>query len=117
MSYLFLVVESLEKTSSSTVSSINDTKRNVLGIYNSFDRAYSEAKGYFNAIKIEDYNCKIYDLESIRSIFYSSLGKLEGRALVAKEENITYAPTDGSIWLKEIKNIYIEIKELNQPIY
>ena len=117
MSYLFLVVESLEKTSSSTVNSINDTKRNVLGIYDSFDRAYSEAKGYFNAIKIEDYNCKIYDLESIRSILYTSLGKLEGKVLVAKEENITYAPTDGSIWLKEIKNIYIEIRKLNQPIY
>lgn len=37
MSYLFLVVESLEKTSSSTVNSINDTKRNVLGIYDSFE--------------------------------------------------------------------------------
>lgn len=117
MSYLFLVVESLEKTSSSTMHSPNDIRRNVLGIYDSFERAYFEAKGYFNAIKIEEYNCKIYNLESIRSILYSSLGKLEGKVLVAKEENITYAPTDGSIWLKEIKNIYIEIRKLNQPIY
>lgn len=117
MSYLFLVVESLEKTSSSTMHSPNDIRRSVLGIYDSFDRAYSEAKGYFNAIKIEDYKCKIYDLGFVRSVLCSNSYKLQGRILVASEENVTYAPTDGSIWLKEVKSIYIEIRELNQPIY
>lgn len=117
MSYLFLVVESLEKTSSSTMYSPNDIKKNVLSIYDSFERAYSEAKGYFNAIKIEDYKCKIYDLASVRSVLCSNPNRLQGRLLVASEESVTYAPTDGSIWLKEVKSIYIEIRELNQPIY
>lgn len=117
MSYLFLVVESLEKTSSSSIYSPNGIKRSVLGIYDSFERAYSEAKGYFNAIQIEDYKCKIYDLDSVRSVLCSNSDKLQGRILVASKENVTYAPTDGSIWLKEVKSIYIEIRELNQPIY
>ena len=117
MSYLFLVVESLEKTSSSTMHSPNDIRRSVLGIYDSFKRAYSEAKGYFNAIRIEDYKCKIYDLDSIRSILCSNSDKLQGRLLVASEKNVTHAPTDGAIWFKEVKSIYIEVRELNQSIY
>jgi len=95
----------------------NDIRRSVLGIYDSFERAYSEAKGYFNAIRIEEYNCKIHDLESVRSVLYSNPNKTEGSVLVSREENLTYAPTDGSIWFKAVKSIYIEIRELNQPIY
>lgn len=40
MTNLFLVVETLEKTCSSPLHLPSGIKRNVLGIYDSFERAY-----------------------------------------------------------------------------
>ena len=117
MSSLFLVVETLEKTCSSTTHLPSGIKRNVLGIYDSFERAYSEAKGYFNVTKIGDYACNVLSSEVVKSVLYSNSNDSQPTSLVAGEKNISYAPTDGSIWSKEVRSIYIEVREVNQPIY
>jgi len=114
---LYLVVETLEKTSSSTSHLPSGIKRNVLGIYDSFERAYSEAEGYFNVTKIEDYACIVLSSEVVKSVLYSNSVDSQPTSLVAKEKNISYAPTDGSIWSKEVRSIYIEVRKVNQPIY
>ena len=117
MTKLFLVVETIEKTCSSAIHLPSGIKRNVLGIYDSFERAYSEAEGYFNVTKIADYACNVLSSEVVRSVLYSDSVYSLPTSLVAKEESINYAPTDGSIWSKEVRSIYIESRELNQPIY
>lgn len=117
MTKLFLVVETLEKTCSSTTHLPSGIKRNVLGIYDSFERVYSEAKGYFDVTMIEDYECNVLDFDTVRSVLYSGSFDSQPTSLVAREENKSYAPTDGSIWSREVRSIYIESRELNQPIY
>lgn len=117
MTKLFLVVETLEKTCSSTTHLPSGIKRNVLGIYDSFERVYSEAKGYFNVTMTEDYKCSVLDFDTVRSVLHYNSFDSQPCSLVASEENINYAPTDGSIWSKEVRSIYIEVRELNQPIY
>ena len=114
---LYLVVETIEKTFSSTAHLPSGVKINVLGLYDSFERAYSEAEGYFNTTKIEDYECSVLSSEVVRSVLYSDSVDSQPTSLVAREENKSYAPTDGSIWSREVRSIYIESRELNQPIY
>lgn len=114
---LYLVVETIEKTCSSTIHLPSGIKRNVLGIYDSFERAYSEAEGYFNATKMEDYACSVLSSKVVKSVLYSDSVNSQPTSLVAGEKNISYAPTDGSIWSKEVRSIYIEVREVNQPIY
>lgn len=66
---------------------------------------------------IEDYECNVLDFDTVRSVLYSGSFDSQPTSLVAREENKSYAPTDGSIWSKEVRSIYIESRELNQPIY
>lgn len=117
MMRLYLVVETIEKTCSSTIHLPKGIKRNVLGIYDSFERAYSEAEGYFNATKTEDYACSVLSSEVVKSVLYSDSVDAQPTSLVAGEKNVSYAPTDGSIWSKEVRSVYIEVREVNQPIY
>ena len=117
MERLYLVVETIEKTCSSAIHLPSGIKRNVLGIYDSFERSYSEAEGYFNTTKIGDYACSVLSSEVVKSVLYSGSFDSQPTSLVAREENKSYAPTDGSIWFKEVRSVYIEVREVNQPIY